>query len=91
LEAARLGAAVLPGPDVANFRDAYAALDGAGAARQIADAAGLARAALDLLGDPGAARAMARRGAEALARDAGALERTLDLLAPLLPSGAVPR
>lgn len=47
-EPAARHSAILHGPDVANFAEAYAALAAAGAARQVRDAGTLARAILDL-------------------------------------------
>lgn len=69
-EAAALGAAVLHGPRTGNLATDYAALDTAGGARVVADAAGLAGAVAELLGAEaarsamaGAARAVRRRRA----------------------------
>ena len=43
IEPAKLGSAILHGPHVGNFVDAYAALDQAGGAIEVADASELAR------------------------------------------------
>ncbi len=51
-EPAQFGCAVLHGPHVTNFRETYAEMAGAGASREVADAAAL-RAALDALETPG--------------------------------------
>ena len=78
-EAARLGCAVLHGPDVANFAKDYEAFQMAGAARVVVDAKALAQA----LADP-ALPAMALRGralAEAGMAGIGALaDRLLDMV-----------
>ena len=81
-EPARLGAAVLHGPRVANFAADYAVLDAAGAARPVRDAAGV-EAALSADLAPMAARA--RTLAEAGSRDIGDLAARL---VALLPGGA---
>ncbi|MCP1168511.1 3-deoxy-D-manno-octulosonic acid transferase [Limimaricola litoreus] len=62
-EAAALGAALLHGPRVDNAAGAYAALDGAGAAREVADGAALGQAVATLIGTPelGTMRAAARK------------------------------
>ena len=85
IEAAKLGCAVLHGPKVPNFRDVYGALDAAGAAIVIRDAASLTAAARRLLDTPEEARAVAARAREVVAASEGALARTLEALAPFLP------
>lgn len=50
-EPAHAGSAVLHGPLYANFAETYAAMDAAGAAREVPDGAALARAVPDLLTD----------------------------------------
>lgn len=82
-EPAAHGCAILHGPHVANFHDAYAALDGAGAALAV-DAAALGERLAGLAADPGRARAMgraARRLLEDRAGDPGALIDRLRRLA----------
>lgn len=76
-EPARLGAAILHGPDTANFADDYAALDAARAAAPVADAGTLATA----LVNPGLADMAAR--ARGLADDRAVAVRHLarDLVA----------
>ncbi|MFT5343775.1 MAG: 3-deoxy-D-manno-octulosonic-acid transferase [Paracoccaceae bacterium] len=78
-EAAALGAAILHGPDVANFVADYAALDGAGAAKQLAP--GALAAALndaDLAGMAG----MADKASALIAEKRDALDQlSADLLA----------
>lgn len=82
-EPAAHGAAILHGPHVGNFSDAYAALDAAGAARRV-DAATLADHLLRLAGDPVQARRMgqlARHVLEDRAGDPAALIARLRQLA----------
>ncbi len=83
-EPARLDCAILTGPAVHNFRDVFAALFAAGGAASVADAAALAAAASRLLDDPHAAAAMAAHARSVAEASAGALERTLAALAPVL-------
>lgn len=64
-EPARFGAALLHGPDTANFRAPFAALDAAGAAIEVTDADALA-AALGALADPGRQRALGTEAARLL-------------------------
>ena len=85
VEPIKLGAAVLTGPNFQNFRDSYTALLRAGGCKQVSDAAGLAEAALALLDDVGARRAMTERASRAIAAMSGALPRTLAELEPYLP------
>ncbi|MFN3483757.1 MAG: 3-deoxy-D-manno-octulosonic acid transferase, partial [Rhabdaerophilum calidifontis] len=85
IEPVKLGAPVLHGPEIANFRDVYAALAGAGGAIAVADAASLAEEAARLLADPAACRRLTDAAREVVARSEGALARTLAALAPLLP------
>jgi len=73
----RAGAAVLHGPNHANFAQAYADFDDRGAALEVRDGAALGRALADLLDDPGRMADIGRR-AERLAT---AQEERLDGLA----------
>jgi 3-deoxy-D-manno-octulosonic-acid transferase len=68
-EPARFDCALLHGPDVANFREAFAALDAAGGALALADGAALCEALVAL--SPGQAEAMARSARATLARLGG--------------------
>ncbi|MWD29413.1 3-deoxy-D-manno-octulosonic acid transferase, partial [Aquicoccus sp. SCR17] len=76
------GCALLHGPDVANFTAAYAALDEAGGAREVTDAASLCAAIL-ALADPAARAAMTDAARAALAPEAGLDALVADLLAAL--------
>ena len=89
LEPAKLDVPVLHGPHVRAFRDAYAALDGAGGAVKVSSPDQLARAALDLLADAGKRKAMAQAAREVVAGGEGATDRALSLLSRHLPAGVV--
>jgi 3-deoxy-D-manno-octulosonic-acid transferase len=85
VEAIKLGAAVLTGPNWQNFRDSYRELLSAGGALEIRDAASLAEAALALLNDGSARRTMTERASATIAAMSGALPRTLAELERYLP------
>ncbi len=84
IEPAKLGSAILHGPSVGNFADAYAALDAAGASA----AAGNARELADRLGalfsDVAKVRSMARSGAKVVDEFCGATGRVLQGIEPYL-------
>jgi 3-deoxy-D-manno-octulosonic-acid transferase len=82
VEPAKLGAAILHGPHVGNFAEVYAALDGAGAARPVADADGLAAAIIDLGTNAAARQAMRDAAARTVERLGGALAPTVAALDP---------
>ena len=84
IEAAKLGAALLHGPRIANFADVYAPLDAEGGALPVKDADDLAAALAQLFDNPARLREMARAAARVVERGAGAVERTLDALEPHL-------
>ncbi|SFH83124.1 3-deoxy-D-manno-octulosonic acid transferase [Albimonas pacifica] len=84
-EPTALGAAILHGPHVGNFRADYAALAAAGGARQVADGVALGEAVADLLSDPAARERMVDAARAALGDGRGATEATLEALLPLLP------
>ncbi len=89
LEAARLGCALIAGPDMANFADLQNALRAADALATVHDADELAKAVETLFSEPArlAARvASARQVASSLG---GALEPTLRHVLPLLPPSPV--
>jgi 3-deoxy-D-manno-octulosonic-acid transferase len=85
IEPAKLASAILHGPHVGNFADAYAALDAGGGAAVVEDVEGLAAALALLFSDAGRLRAMSRIAAEIVEAQAGSVERALAALAPLLP------
>jgi 3-deoxy-D-manno-octulosonic-acid transferase len=84
IEPAKLCAAILHGPHVHNFADVYAAVDHGGGSLPVSDGDGLAAALGDLLADAGLVRAMGQAAAGSVARLAGALERTLRSVEPLI-------
>lgn len=84
IEAVRLGACVLTGPFVHNFRDAYTALFREGGAVEVRSSDDIARQVTMLLDDQQAAKRM-RQGADlALQSLGGALSKTLGAIQPLL-------
>jgi len=85
IEPARLASAILHGPMVANFADAYAALDDAGGALAIARPEDLGDALIALFVDAARLRSMARAAGDTVARRAGALDRSMQALKALLP------
>jgi 3-deoxy-D-manno-octulosonic-acid transferase len=92
VEPALLGAAILHGPDMVNCAANAAALDEAGAAIPIADAASLAAAVTALLDDPARRAAMGGTAEAVAVREAGVVDRVLarmePLVAPLASRGA---
>jgi 3-deoxy-D-manno-octulosonic-acid transferase len=83
-EAARLGCAVLHGPNVSNCEGMAAELAAAGAAETVLDADGLARAVSALLGDRRVRTARAVAGKRAAVAGSEILEAVLIRLAPWL-------
>jgi 3-deoxy-D-manno-octulosonic-acid transferase len=88
VEAIKLGAAVVTGPNWLNFSDSYAQLLKAGGAKEVSDAESLAVAVLGLLQEERARADMTARAETAVAAMSGALPRTLEALAPYLPPKA---
>ena len=84
IEPAKLGSAILHGPNVGNFADVYEGLDAVGGALVTRDANELAEALVELFADPGRLRAMTRAAADWVERQAGAADRTLQAIAPRL-------
>jgi 3-deoxy-D-manno-octulosonic-acid transferase len=84
IEPAKLGTAVLHGPEVQNFADVYAALDRDGGALAVADAQGLANALVNLLRDGQRLRRMARAAAATVETLGGAVERTMQAIEPFI-------
>jgi len=83
-EAARLGCAVLHGPDTRNSARMAAELAAAGAAETLSDADGLARAVSALLGDPRLRAERAAAGKRVAAAGSNVLDAVLMRLAPWL-------
>lgn len=86
LEAARVGAAVVTGPHVANAREVYAEMLSEAAALQASDPAALARHLRGLLGFPQIARRVGEAAFAYAERQGAALRAALDLIDPLLPA-----
>lgn len=84
LEPARLGCAVLLGPRTENFADIAGRMVAANAARRVADAGDLAEAVSALLGDTGQREALGQAAEGFSGAEAGALDRVLERLDPLL-------
>ncbi|WP_416138667.1 lipid IV(A) 3-deoxy-D-manno-octulosonic acid transferase [Halomonas sp. HK25] len=86
LEPAALGVPVLTGPELANFEEVAEVLREAGALVEVADEARLAAALAELFADPAERRRLGVAGRAVVVANRGALERTLDGLARLLPT-----
>jgi len=86
LEPARLGVAVVTGPDVANFADIYAEMLAAGAALQAHDEAGLTAVLAGLLEDDGRRAGLSEAALAFATRQADQLDDALAAIAPLLPA-----
>ena len=84
-EPTALGAAILHGPHVGNFRADYAALAAAGGAREVADGEALGEAVAALMADADARERMTAAARAALGDGRAAMETTLAALLPLLP------
>jgi 3-deoxy-D-manno-octulosonic-acid transferase len=91
IEPARLASAVLHGPMVGNFADAYAALDEAGGALTVARPEDLGETLVGLFANAGRLRAMARAAGDTVERRAGAVDRSMGALRGLLPSAGAGR
>ena len=88
IEAARLGSAILHGPAVGNFAEAFALLDAVGAARPVTDGWSLASELGVLLARASARDAMGQRGRLAMEAQRGAADAILRALAPVLAASA---
>ncbi len=82
LEPARLGAAILCGPEVANFAELATEMKDLGALRQVADGAELAGAVGALLEEEAARAAMCRAALDYATAQAGVLDAVMAALAP---------
>jgi 3-deoxy-D-manno-octulosonic-acid transferase len=90
MEAIKLGAAVLTGPNWQNFPDTYTDLLKTEGAKEVSDATSLAEAVLHLLQDTDARQAMTATATTAIAAMGGALPRTIEALDPYLPPKVIP-
>ncbi len=84
LEPAILGKPVITGPHLFNFADIAAAMEEAGALRRVDDCFQLAEAVSGLLSSPEQRGEIGDRGRRLIEENRGALDRLLDLLAPIL-------
>lgn len=84
LEPARFGVPVAVGPSMHNFRDMAEQFDRSRAWRRVADAAELARVWEEWIDDPEAAREQGGRALALLEENRGALERTMEMLGPVV-------
>ena len=91
IEPAKLGCAVLHGPNVEDFGDIYGELNAAKAAARVADAPALAQAAVYLLSQPARMRKMGRAGAQAVEKMGGASREIMNAIEPYLAQMAVER
>jgi len=91
IEPARLASAVLHGPMVGNFADAYAALDEAGGALTVERPEDLGETLIALFANAARLRAMARAAGDTVERRAGAVDRSMGALRALLPSAGAGR
>jgi 3-deoxy-D-manno-octulosonic-acid transferase len=82
IEAAKLGAAILHGPNVANFAEIYRALDAVRGAGLVGDPETLADRAYAWLRDPAARNAAAEAAHNTVMALGGALDRTVQALDP---------
>lgn len=86
IEPIRLGAAVVVGPHVANFRTIYADLAAAGGLTSVEDGEMLARAVATLMDDPSQAEATVALATAVLDEHAGSVGRTLRVIDRFLPA-----
>jgi 3-deoxy-D-manno-octulosonic-acid transferase len=84
IEAIRLGAAILHGPNVWNFAEIYGTIDQARGAERVADAEALVARLSAWLADPAARSAAAQAAAACVEKLGGALERTFAAIEPHL-------
>lgn len=85
IEPARFAVPVVSGPHVRNFAAVYRELANHGAVVLVRNAKELGAALAQLFADPQEARGLGQRAQAVLAKHAGATERTVDALLPLLP------
>ena len=88
LEPAKLDCAILSGPHTENFARLAAEMVAAGALRRVDGAAALTAAVAELYEQPAPRQAMIAAAQRYAAAQAGALERTMAALAPLLAEAA---
>lgn len=84
IEPARLGSAIIHGPNVANFTQIFDALDECGGGHCVRNSEELVKKVAQVLSDKQHGQQMTRSAQAALARFSGALERTHTALLPYL-------
>lgn len=84
IEPAKLGNAVLHGPNVSNFTDVYRELDEKGGALEVADAQRLAETLAELFSDAARTRAIARAASETVDKLGGATQAIMNAIDPYL-------
>lgn len=84
IEPAKLGTAIIHGPHVHNFTDVYASLDQAQGAVKVPDTGALAGQVLHWLNHAQAARAAGRHAMQVVSGLAGAADKVMQALDPLL-------
>jgi 3-deoxy-D-manno-octulosonic-acid transferase len=84
IEPAKLGSTIVHGPHVRNFAEIYSALDVGGGAEMARGAIQLAQAVGNLVDNPSKARLRADAAKSALEPFMGSLDRTMDVLNPML-------
>lgn len=86
IEPAKLGAPIITGPEIVNFKDVFAAFSTEKACVCVLDAAGLAGEFCRLVADEQARLDLVARAKRIVTQNEGALDRTLMVIAPLLPA-----
>lgn len=86
IEPIKLGSSVVTGPSWHNFDDFFKALIGANAAVEVKSSGELASAIDRLLSSPDDLMLLRERATRAIAAMSGGLQRSIDLLLPLLPA-----
>lgn len=84
IEPAKLGNAILHGPNVSNFTDVYRELNQAAGAREVADAQELGDTLEDLFADSARMRSMARAASDTVDRLGGATQNIMNAIEPYL-------
>ena len=85
IEAVKHGTAILSGPHVKNFDDAFDVLKRAGGCEEISSAAELAERTDALMRDTSARKQMLKQGEAAVSSMSGALNKSFEALSDLLP------
>jgi 3-deoxy-D-manno-octulosonic-acid transferase len=80
------GIPVICGPHTFNFHGITELLKQAGALQQVADTSQLSQALTSWLANPKTAQQTGQKGQQVVAENQGALERTYQLLVPLIKS-----